>query len=835
MKRLVGALLALTLAGGAAPALAQNAPPGPRPAGPGGAGPQQAGGQIRGTIVDAQTGRPVPSAQVAVWSAADSSLVTGAVARENGAFRVEGLRPGSYYLRVSSLGYTPATTGVVAVAPGGAPADAGTVRLAAGAVQLDALDVATERSTVSMAPDRNTYTSRDLPSAAGGTATDVLRNVPAIEVDGDGKVSLRGNPNVAVQINGRPAPMQGDQLAAFLQQLPANMVERVEVIPNPSAKYDPEGMAGIVNLVLKQNTDLGWSGGVQLGMGTGDRYNASGNVGYQRGPLTLFSNYGFNADRRSTTGFNDRENFAIGATPGSFFEQDILLDFEGISHSLNTTADLKLGRPNTLSGSLLLTRRDLDAGIQNFFLRSDAAGDPLSRFEQQGANRHDDQTIDAALAFRRVLEPQRHELSAELRVNRSDNDLISDLAERQLTLDGGSTTIPASLSLRDTDAGATQWTLQTDYTRGFGERTKLETGYKGTLRRLGNDMAVDTFAYAPDGWVRDLGQTNEFTYDETVHAGYAVLHQGLGAFELQAGLRLEQTDREFHLANTDSTYPKDYLSAFPSALVAWNMSQSRQVKASYSRRIQRPDTRLLNPFPFYEDKQNRTTGNPLLEPEYTDAVELGFQQSMPWGSIQVSPFYRHTTGAIRRVKEVENDISTVTFRNFDTSESYGADFTGSWRLGQKVNGFASFNAFRVVSDAGGGDAALGADAFGWAARISANWRVTPRLEVQAMHMYRAPLDVEAGRISGFQMTNLSLRQKLMGEKASVSLRVMDPFNVMGFNFRTFDATHDQTSERRFGNRAAYLTFSYNFGRPPQVRPRPQQQPEANPGGDIGIN
>ncbi|HEX2204060.1 MAG TPA: TonB-dependent receptor [Longimicrobium sp.] len=835
MKRLVGALLALTLAGGAAPALAQNAPPGARPPGPGGP-PQQAGGTIRGTIVDAATGRAVSSAQVAVWSAADSALVTGAVVRADGAFRVEGLRPGRYYLRVSSLGYETATTGVLAVAPGAAaPVDAGTVRLAQGAVQLDALDVSTERATVAMAPDRNTYTTRDLPSAAGGTATDVLRNVPSIEVDGDGKVSLRGNQNVAVQINGRPAPMQGEQLAGFLQQLPASMVERVEVIPNPSAKYDPEGMAGIVNLVLKQNTDLGWSGGTQLGMGTGEKYNASGNLGYQRGPLTLFFNYGFNADKRETTGFNDRENLPFGGAPRSFFEQDILGAFDAVSHSLNSTADLKVGRQNTLSGSLLLSRRDFEAQTRNFYRRLDADGALFGRFDQRGTNEHADATVDAALAFKRVLEPQRHELSAELRLNRSDNTLLNDFEELQLALDGGATAIPPSLTLRELDALATQWTLQADYTRPLGGRSKLETGYKGTLRGLDNDVAVDTFAYDPDGWVRDLGQTNAFEYDEKVHAGYAVLHHGIGRVDLQAGLRLEQTDREFYLANNDSTYPTDYLSAFPSALAAWNVSDTRQVKASYSRRIQRPDSRLLNPFPFFEDRQNQIRGNPLLEPEYTDAFELGFQQSMPWGSLQLSPFYRHTTGAIRRVKTVENDLSTVTFKNLDQSDSYGADMTGSWRLGQSLNGFASVNAFRMVSEGGSADGDLSADAFGWSARVSANWKVTPRLDVQAMHMYRAPMDVEAGRISGFQMTNLSVRQKLMGERASVSLRVMDPFNRMGFGFRTFDDTHEQVSERKFGARAAYITFSYNFGRPPRIQPRPQQQPEPQPGGDIGIN
>ncbi|HEU0014363.1 MAG TPA: carboxypeptidase-like regulatory domain-containing protein, partial [Longimicrobium sp.] len=216
MTRLVRPLAALVLLCSAAPVLAQNPTPpaGARPAGPG--GPQQGGGTIRGAVVD-EAGAPVARASVSVWSAADSSLVTGAVAGPNGQFRVEGLRPGRYYVKASSLGRRTTSSDVLALSPQAPVADAGTIRLAAGAVQLDAIEVTAERATAGFSADRNTYRAADL-QATGGTATDVLRNVPALEVDGDGKVSLRGNENVAVQINGRPVPMRGEQLANYLQQ-----------------------------------------------------------------------------------------------------------------------------------------------------------------------------------------------------------------------------------------------------------------------------------------------------------------------------------------------------------------------------------------------------------------------------------------------------------------------------------------------------------------------------------------------------------------------------------------------------------------------------------------
>jgi hypothetical protein len=329
---------------------------------PGGQAPQAAG-QIRGTVVDAGTGQPIRSASAEVRSAADSSLVTGALTGADGAFRIEGVRPGRYYLRVTALGHQPATRAGVAVSADAPVASLGTIRLATSAVQIEGLTVTAERREAALAPDRNTYTLRDMPAAAGGNAVDALRNVPSVEVDIDGRVSLRGNENVVVQINGRPSPMRGEQLGAFLAQLPANMVDRVEVIPNPSAKFDPEGMAGIVNVVLRQNTDLGTSGGITAGGGTTGQVNLSGNLGYQKGPLTLFGNYGFMRDDRETTGSTFRENRYL--TPRTYLEQDATGAFAPISHTLNTSAELKLSRRGQLHTSLLLSTRSAERSDVN--------------------------------------------------------------------------------------------------------------------------------------------------------------------------------------------------------------------------------------------------------------------------------------------------------------------------------------------------------------------------------------------------------------------------------------------------------------------------------------
>jgi ferric enterobactin receptor len=834
LKKAIGAFtVALIAVAAALPLQAQNAPPGaPAGARPGmgpGAGQMQ-GGTIRGTVHDA-AGAPVPAAQVSVWSAADSSLVTGAVAGADGSFRIVGVRPGRYYVRVSALGHQTATVSPVAITPQATEADVGTVRLAQGAVQLEALTVTAERSTAAFEVDRNTYRTRDLPATTGGNASDVLQNIPALEVDPDGRVSLRGSQNVAVQINGRPAPLRGDQLANFLRQLPAHMIESVEVIPNPSARYEPEGMAGIVNIVLRENADLGLSYGLVLAAGTGDRYNGSANVGWQAGPLTLFGSYGYRNDERRNTGFNYLERYTPGQTrPVSYLEQDVRGVFDMRSHLFNGSADLRVGRRDVLSSTFMVSSGSFDNSSINTYL--EMGEDSVARRRYQGRNAIGigNLTYDAGLAFKHTVVPSRHEFSAELRYNRGDNENLNQFIEESLFGVG-----PADPRLENTSVNALtrNLTAQADFSRPLAERTRLETGYKGTLRLIDNAIAVERFDPQSGLWVPSEARSNAFEYDERVHAGYAVLSQGVGRVDLQAGLRAERTDREFHLTTTNESFPRNYWSFFPSALVALTVDDQRQVRASYSRRIRRPDTRFLNPFPFSEDQLNRFVGNPNLDPEYTNAFEVAFQQALPRGSIQATPYFRRTEGAVRRLREIRGDTSIVSFQNLATSDSYGMDLNGSLRL-SRVSGFASVSAFRVVTDGTNVSDQLANDAFGWSARLNGTFQITPRLDLQGFLMYRAAMETEQGRMGSMTMSNIGVRQKLLGDRATLGLRVQDPLNRMGFTVTTRDALHYQVNERRPAGRAAFLTFTYNFGQQPRLRNRPPTEaPEVQMPGQMG--
>lgn len=824
MKKILSAFLAVVLIASAGPLAAQQ------PGGPGGpgAGPPPAPGEIRGTVMDSDAKTPIARASVAVRTK-DGVLVTGAIAGTDGTFRIEGLRPGTYVIRATYLGYGPKTQDVAITAE--APrVTVGAIGLSKVAVALEGVQVTAEREAVTIEPDKNAYRSKDVAPAANN-ATEVLENVPSVQVDGEGKISLRGNENVAVQINGRPAPIRGAQLTAYLKQIPANILDRIEVIPNPSAKYDPEGMAGIINIVLKQNVDLGLSGGFSASGANADRFNTSGNVGYQVGPYTLFSSYGYNSDKRGLSGINNRERLDALLTT-VYTEQDILGDQKNAGHNFTTSFDYKVNTRDVLSNSLLLNRRRNGEDSRTQLAELNATRGLLDEYRRLRDQDAKAWMLDYTLAWKRTLEPRKHELSTELRYNRNDDE--DNVVLWRTPLAGGS-----AIEGEWTDQANLTQTLnaQLDYTRTLRERTKLETGFKGTGRWLDRGYLVRKDATGSGQWV-ESNLSNDFEFNEMTQRPYGVLSHGVGRWDLQAGLSAEYATRDFILAKTNEKFDKTYVSLFPSAIANYKFNDKVASKISYSRRIRRPGTQELNPFPQFMDAQNVFIGNADLEPEYTHAIEGGLTRTGALGSLQFQPFYRYTTDVIRIDIDTDDvidgrNVTTVSFRNLDNSSSYGADLNGTLRLGRKFNMFGAFNVFRLVTD-GGSTSALASDAVLWGTRVNATYIATDKLTLQGAYNYRAPQKIEQGRFSANQSANFSGRYKLMGDRATISLRVVDPFNTIGFKIRTGNDTIIQVSERQFGVRGTFLSFQYTFGQTPRLRqPQPQDQQQGSSGFPTG--
>ena len=311
------------------------------------------GGEIRGRIVANGTGQGIPTGSISVRRATDTSFVMGVSAESNGSFHVTGLEPGRYAIRVRAVGFAPLVRSDVTISREHPLADLGTLTLSEFAVKLESQVVTGERQDVALSPDRNSYSTKNMTTAAGGTAVNVLRNVPSVEVDGNNNVSLRGNTNVVVQINGRSSPLTGEQLAQFLAQIPASTVTRVEVSTNPSAKNDPEGTAGIINIVLNQQADIGLSGGLNASTGTTGQANIGGNIGRQSGPLTLYLSASLYQDHRGISGTSDRTNLVIPVP--AFVESHSNGQAQPHFSSMTFRSEYKLTENDALSADAMLS------------------------------------------------------------------------------------------------------------------------------------------------------------------------------------------------------------------------------------------------------------------------------------------------------------------------------------------------------------------------------------------------------------------------------------------------------------------------------------------------
>src|SRR2546427_1981086 len=784
-------------------------------------------GEIRGRVVNAANKTPIGIATVDVTDSGAAALTAHASTDADGSFRIQGLRPGRYRVRILALGYTPRNLPPVEISATSLGVDVGTVTLTAAAVVLRPLQVPGQKPTVELTPDRNTYVVRDMPTTRGGTALDVLRNVPAVDVDIDNVVSLRGNTGVIIQINGRPSPLKPGPLGNFLAQLPADIVDKVEVIPNPSARENPEGVAGIVNIVLKQNADEGTSGGLTLGGGTTGHGDVGGNLGYERGPLSLYGSYGFLRDNRPRRDTIFRENDY--QAPLTYLEEAGLRTQVPLAHTLTGSAGHQLGRHDELSADVDYSTRTEAETYSLLYRDLDSARALTGLSDRFTRGTNHEFNFDATLAYKHGFARKGHKLSSELRLVRAREGGPSWIVARTLAPDG----TPSDTSALETQTGwehPDENSLKVDYARPLSSVLRLEAGYRGSLQHFHATLWTQVFDSARGAYVPDSTRISDFTYRQLVHAAYVVLNAQRGKFLWQGGVRVERATTRFHLQTSGATYSNPYNSVFPSGLMAYNIDDTHQVKLSYSTRIRRPDdTDVLDPTPHYLDPLNISRGNPYLQPEYIRALELGLQRTGGRMTLQLTPFFRHTVDAVRTLRTLDSsDVMTRSFANVATSDAYGTDLTIALK-GGRVTGFAGASAFRQVSNAANLGPGLSAKTFGWTTRTNATFRVSRSIDVQTLLSYQAPMTVEQGRNASRTRFTLAARKKLMEDRMSVTLRVIDPFNTSRESNTTIDPRFYQVSDRRRAIRGLLLSINWMFGNPQKEHERDKN----DRGGDGG--
>ncbi|MCE2502843.1 MAG: TonB-dependent receptor [Chlorobi bacterium] len=791
-----------------------------RPGGRGGRG--RISGTVTGRILDNESGRPIPGATVAIWRVRDSSLVTGGVSKADGRIAIEGMPPGRFYAKIGSLGYRVQVVDDLAIRPGSIEVDLGTIRLATDqGVETQEVTVTAERPDVEFKADRTIYNVENQPVNAGGDGIDVLRNVPQVEVDIDDNISLRGSQNVAVLLNGRSVPLRGEALAGFLRSLSANDIRSIEIIPNPSAKYDPDGMAGIINIVLKnEKKEDNLSGTVTLSAGTTNSYNSSGSLNWRSEKLKIYSGYSFRYDQRESERLLFRENRIF--EPVTSLDQVSKNERIRRPHSLNSTIEYAFDKINTLSLASFVSLRSGDRYGKVNYTEMGNLDEITSQTFRYNLEDENELSIDFALGYQWKKEPGRHEFSVEARYNDNSEEEANDYVEYLAETTDSIVELQNILS----DESNSEGTFQIDYVRPIGLTGRLEGGYKGELNRVENDYYSETFNPITEEFQPDTDLNNLFVYDQQLHSLYLILGEEFGPFDAQVGLRTEQAWTNFNLKTTNEEFEKNYFHLFPSGALSYSFSDVSRLRASYSRRVRRPSVRQLNPFPRSPDRLNLRIGNPYLLPEFVHSFEISLSQSIEWGTLSLSPYFRHTTNEIERFFSLDSSgISTLTYRNFNESDSYGAEFVGTFRIKDRFTGFINLSGYRIVTDADNVESDLSNDAFSWSGRCNGKVTIIPDLDLQLSYFYRAPFDISNGRINAIHSADLALKQSFLNDRASLSLRISDLFDTRGFSLQRDDDEYYIEVDARRDSRTAWLSFSWNFGR------KQDRQKKRNRGGE----
>jgi ferric enterobactin receptor len=764
--------------------------------------------EIRGQVVSAANNAPLQGATVEVTLPGKNVIVARTVSTAGGSFRAQGLRGAVYHVRIRSLGYRPWDSSSVNVVS--ADADLGRVALVVVPVDLQTIAVTEKRAAVQLAPDRNTYVVRDIPAAKGGTALDVLRTVPAVDVDIDNVVSLRGNSGVTIQINGRPSPLKPAQLGDFLAQLPADVVDRVEVVPNPSARDDPTGVAGIINLVLKEEVDAGTTGGLTLTGATTGQANVGGNVGYEHKGFTLYGSYSFLRDNRPRSEALFRTNEYV--TPLTYLDETSLRRQARRIHTLTGNAGYALTGHDDLSLELLLSTRqdkessDITYRTLDIVHTLTELTDRLSR----GTNREDD--LDATLAFKHTFAQKGHKFAAEVRALRHSEGGPSVIAAHELS-STGALLATTDEELQENLERPQGNSVKIDYTRPLSGGIRMEAGYKGAFDQF--HTALNTRIGDPNGSsVPDPSRTNDFVYRQDVNAGYAMLTGQRGKLQFQGGLRAEYAATQFRVAAMPQPFQNNYGSLFPSGLLAYNLDDATQIKLSYSARIRRPDDAdQLDPIAHYQDPLNLSRGNPTLQPERTSAIDAGVQRTIGKTTVQLSPYFRRTHDAVRTLRTIDSaGVTTRTFANIATSQSFGGDATLAVG-GRRLSGFVGGSAFRQSTDASNLAPGLSLRTFGWRARGNAAYRISKDTDIQALFTYQGAMAVEQGTNGSRVQFNMAGRRKFRDDQLSVTLRVIDPFDTSHERSTTTDPRFVQTLDRSRAIRGLLLSASWTLGKP----------------------
>lgn len=765
-------------------------------------------GQIKAILVDSETSKPISSASVALLDVNSNVFVKGGQSVSQGFLLLSDIKPGKYNVRITYVGYETHTIDSIAVF-GGKSMDLGRIALKPTGNMLNEVVIEGRAPAMQIGIDRKTFNVGESLVSAGGTATDVLANVPTLQVDQDGSVSLRGSSSVKILIDGRESALAGNDVTSLLQSLPANSIEKVEVITNPSSKYDAEGQTGIINIVLKKNIRTGLNGSINTSAGSYDNYMAGITLNYRDRKFNYFGSYNFN--KRNMLGSGKTDNTFFGDSTRNYSESES--SRKGDSHTVKAGFDYNMSDRTSLSFSGNLSIRDnkrIEDLNYEFFKQSQMTGTSVRNSTQF----EDDLGYELNADFRHQFKREGEELTGNASYGRDKEDGTNDFSQNYT--DGRKATSRKNVTSED----GKNINLQLDYVLPFSEVSKFEAGYRSQIRK-----SFDTqFSRSLDSlgnYVPDYRISNDFDFTSTVHAIYANYQNKLtDKIGYQIGLRGEQFElkstyfsKDPAAVETESNAKQKFFRLYPTLFLTYDVGENGdKVQFSYSRRVQRARGWQVNPFLNVSDDLNYRQGNPNLKPEDVHSLEMSFAKTFGKVNLISSAYFNHASEVIQPfVYKIEDGRTYSRWENMTSRNLSGFEFISKVNATKDFDFTFNLNLIHIQYNANPDYDIKERKDFAYNANLTANYRFTPTFSAQMRGEYNSSRVMAQGQMNAMKGMDLALKKDVFKKKASIMLNVRDVFNSRKMNGVTETAQLISNFEHRWMKRMVTLSLSYRFG------------------------
>jgi outer membrane receptor protein involved in Fe transport len=788
--------------------------------------------KITAKIIDAGNNQTVPYATAVILNRKTKATIKVGQTDADGNLTLANLPAGVYTFKISYVGYqTMVRDSMQLIA--NKDINLGTIKMkSAKGTILNEVVVTGQKSAMQMGIDKKVFSVDQSLVSEGGSATDLLQNVPSVQTDIDGNVSLRGSAGVKVLIDGKPSLIAGGNVAQILQSIPASSIESVEVITNPSAKYDAEGQSGIINIVLKKNKKLGFNGNLALTAGNRDNYNANTSLSFQNDKFNLYGNYSYRYGNRLGGGYNNIQYLnSTAINPTVFADQTTDSKSNDKGHNFKAGIDYYLAPKSTVSFSGGFNIRDNERSENLTINQLDANRNPVQLSNRVNDNDGTGKSYDLNLDFSQKFAKPKEELTFNFGLSQGQNENFQDYNTDIYNSYGVS--VDELISQKNNGRGYnTNYNIQSDYSLPVGKAGKIEAGYRSQINSSDNKTSAFILNQVTNVYDRDFALTNAFTTKEQIHALYANYSNQIGKFGYQLGLRGEDAsldtksgvfDRGNDLVYTPGRVA--YTRLYPSVFVTEKLANEQQLQLSYSRRVNRPRGFDTNPYIDASDPLNYRQGNPNLKPEDVHAFELGYSKYWSKVSLISSVYYRITNDVIQRVRSEPdaNGISITTPENLTRNISNGVeliskvDVVKPWNFTANVNLYHSkiegVPAFGIVENSG----------FSWNANLTNNFVLPYKITLQLRADYRAAEVMAQGRRNAMYGVDAGAKYDFPNKKASLSLNVRDLFNSRKWSMTTQGTTSIVDFQRYMQGQMGNLTFSYRFGKSDFTSKKPQKK------------